>query len=80
MNRDQVYLQLTRVFRNVFDDDTIVLTPTMTAKDISGWDSLNHMNLIVATEAEFKIRFRTAELESLRNVGHFVDVIETKAA
>jgi acyl carrier protein len=80
MTTEQIYSQLTQVFRNVFDDDTITLTPTTTAADIPEWDSLSHTNLIATTESVFKIKFRTAELESLRNVGHFVEVISSKAA
>jgi len=54
------------------------LTPELTAADVPGWDSFNHINLIVATEVQFKIKFKTAELESLRNVGHLVEVIASK--
>lgn len=78
MTTEQIYAQLTDIFRDLFDDDSIVLTPETTAADVPGWDSFNHINLIVATEARFKIKFRTAEIESLRNVGHFVEVIQSK--
>ncbi len=78
MTNEQIYTQLTEIFRDLFDDDSIVLTPETTAADIPGWDSFNHINLIVATEAKFKIKFKTAEIESLRNVGHFVQVIQSK--
>ncbi len=78
MTEQQIYTRLTEVFQDVFDDESIALYPAMTAKELPGWDSLNHVNLIVAAEAAFHIKFRTAELESLRNVGHFVQVIETK--
>lgn len=78
MSTEEIYSQLTNVFHDVFDDDAIVLHPDTTARDIPGWDSFNHINLIVATEARFHIKFRTAELESLRNVGHFVEVISSK--
>ena len=54
--------------------------PEMTAADIAEWDSFNHINLIVATEAKFGIKFQTSEIESLRNVGHFVELIEKKLA
>jgi acyl carrier protein len=78
LTNEQIYTQLTEIFRDLFDDDSIVLTPETTAADIPGWDSFNHINLIVATEAKFKIKFKTAEIESLRNVGHFVQVIQSK--
>jgi acyl carrier protein len=78
MNTDQIYSQLTDIFRDVFEDQTIVPAPTLSAKDVPEWDSLNHINLIVAIEARFKIKFKTAELESLRDVGQLVDVITKK--
>ena len=78
MNSTAVYAQLTDILREVFDDDTLVATPQMKASDIPEWDSFNHINLIVAVEARFKIKFKTAEVESLRNVGHLVEIIEKK--
>jgi acyl carrier protein len=80
MTEQQIYTDLTGVFHDVFDDDTIVLRPDLTAKDVAGWDSFAHINLIVATEGRFHIRFKTAELESLQNVGHIVQLIEQKIA
>lgn len=78
MTNEQIYAQLTEIFRNLFDDDSIVLTPETTAADIPEWDSFNHINLIVATEVRFGIKFKTAEIESLHNVGHLVDIIASK--
>ncbi len=80
MDQAKIYSQLTEIFRDIFDDDAIVLRPDMTAADIEDWDSFNHINLIVATEAKFGIKFQTSEIESLRNVGHFVELIEKKLA
>ena len=78
MNETQILEALTQVFRDVFDDDNIVLTSATTAQDIEGWDSQAHVNLIVAAEMRFGIRFRTAELESLHDVGQFARLIESK--
>lgn len=78
MPKPEIYNQLNRIFQDLFDDDGIALTPLTSARDIEGWNSLAHINLIVAVEEKFKIRFKTAEIESLHNVGHFVDVIESK--
>ncbi len=80
MQQAEIYSRLTEIFRDIFDDESIVLTPETTAADIAEWDSFNHINLIVATEAKFKIKFQTAEIESMKNVGHFVDIIEKKLA
>jgi len=75
---EQIYQRLTEIFREIFDDQSIVPTAEMKASDVPEWDSLNHINLIVAIEARFKIKFKSTELESLRNVGHLVELIEKK--
>ncbi len=80
MQQRQIYAELTEIFHDLFDDDTIVLTPELTAADVPEWDSFNHINLIVAVEGHFKIKFQTAELESMNTVGHLVDLIEKKLA
>ena len=78
MSEAETYAELTKVFRQVFDDDAISLQPQTTAEDIPGWDSQAHITLAVATEAHFGITFRTAELERLKNVREFVELIELK--
>ena len=78
MASQEIYKQLTEVFHDLFDDDTIVLTPETTAEDIPGWNSLMHVNLILAVELRFKVKFKTSEVESLHTVGHLADVIESK--
>lgn len=78
MNKAQILEALTQVFRDVFDDDDILLTAATTALDIEGWDSQAHVSLIVAAEMRFGIRFRTAELESLHDVGQFAELIAGK--
>ena len=76
--QQEIYAQLTSIFHDVFDDDTLVLTPDLTAASVPEWDSFNHINLIVAVEARMKIKFQTAELESMNTVGHLVDLISKK--
>ena len=80
MQQEDLYTQLTAIFRDLFDDDTITLRPGLTAADIPEWDSFNHINLIVAVEARFGVKFQTAELESMQTVGHLVDIIQSKLA
>lgn len=80
MNKDQIREKLTSIFRDVLDDDTVVLTPQTTADDIEDWDSANHINIVVATEAAFGVRFKSAEIEELSNVGEFIEMIERKMA
>jgi acyl carrier protein len=71
--------RLTEIFRDVFDDESLVLTDAMTANDVEGWDSLSHINLIVAIEKAFKIRFTTAEVTNLKNVGELSALIQRKS-
>jgi acyl carrier protein len=70
--------QLTPIFREVFDDDGIVLTRQTTADDVDAWDSLSHMNLIMAVEMKFRVKFALGELQSLKNVGELADLVEKK--
>ena len=78
MTREEVTQKLTGSFHDLFEDDSIVLFDAMTAKDVKGWDSLNHINLIIMTEKEFKIKFTTKEIQNLPNVGNFIDLILKK--
>jgi len=79
MTEDDIMAKLTDIFREVFDDDTLVITPETTADDIPRWDSFNHINIIVGTEMRFGLRFQTAEVEALKNVGELVKLIAAKS-
>ena len=70
--------RLQDIFRDVFDDDAIILTRETTAADIEEWDSLMQMNLIVACEDEFGLRFNLREIAELKNVGGMVDLVGRK--
>ena len=80
MQQEEIYAGLTPIFHDLFDDEKLVLTPGLSAGDVPEWDSFNHINLIVAVESTFRIKFQTAELESLQTVGHLVDLISKKLA
>lgn len=71
---------LNQIFRMVFDDDGIEVTPQMTANDVDGWDSLSHVNLITTIETKFNIRFTQKELLKHRNVGDLLADIDRKLA
>ena len=73
-----VHERLEAVFRRVFDDASIVISNEMTADDVDDWDSLEHINLIIACEREFSVRFMTAEIAGLKNVGEFEAILRTK--
>lgn len=74
--------EVTAVIRDVFGDDELVLTLTSTAADVDGWDSLMHLNVIIALEKRFKVRFSTAEISDLKedgkNIGSILDLISAK--
>lgn len=71
---------LNRIFCEVFDDEDIKIAPEMTSNDIDGWDSLSHVNLIVAVESHFNIRFTQKELLAMKNIGDLHDAIMRKIA
>lgn len=73
-----VFEQLQGIFREAFDDDELVITPEMTAKDLEDWDSLMQIQLITSAERRFGVKFTTQEMNGLKNVGDFAKVIEDK--
>lgn len=79
MTRDEAYEKLQEVFRDVFDDEDIVVGDGTTAEDIEGWDSLEHINLIVSVEKKFGMKFNMGEANSMKNVGEMVDIILARA-
>ena len=78
MTREYVYEKMNEIFRNVFDDEDIVLHDETNAEDIDDWDSLEQINLIVAIENEFEMVFDMNEIADLANVGEMVDLILSK--
>jgi acyl carrier protein len=70
--------RLQEIFRDVFDDETLILTSSTSAKDIEDWDSLAQINLVAAIESEFSMKFDIAEIPTLQNVGDMIDLIEKK--
>ncbi len=75
MNKEEIMNRLTNVFRSVFDDEEINISDKTTADDIDDWDSLEHINLLVAVEQEFNIKFNMNEVGNMKNVGDMVDII-----
>jgi len=79
MTEEQAFERLTKIFRKVFDDKTLVIDRNTTADDIDDWDSLEHINLIGAVEKEFGVRFKMKEVSSMKDVGEMVDIIISRA-
>lgn len=75
MTKEEIYNALDEVFQDVFDDEEIHVTAETTADDIEDWDSLEHINLVVAVENKFGIKFNMNEVTTMKNVGEMVDII-----
>tara|TARA_B100002003_G_scaffold232173_1_gene243806 strand:+ start:345 stop:584 length:240 start_codon:yes stop_codon:yes gene_type:complete len=75
MRFSEVMGLLNPIFRDVFDDDELVIKANTTAKDIDGWDSLTHIRLVISIEKAFDLRFTAAEISALENVGEMVELI-----
>ncbi|MEA5050595.1 MAG: acyl carrier protein [Oscillospiraceae bacterium] len=80
MNRTEISEKVNGIFRDIFDDDTLVITDETTAADIEDWDSLEQINILVAMEKTFGIKFSVGEVEGLKNVGEMMDLIASKLA
>jgi acyl carrier protein len=78
MTREEVFKKLNEIFQEVFDDENITVNEQTNANDIEDWDSLEHINLVVAVEKKFSIKFNMEEVNKFKNVGEMVDIIMTR--
>ena len=78
MERKEIFEKLTEIFQNVMDNDEIVVTDTTCADDIEEWDSLTQIQLVVAIEKAFGIKFNSKEITTWQNVGEMVDSVMSK--
>jgi|LauGreDrversion4_1035100.scaffolds.fasta_scaffold505162_2 acyl carrier protein len=75
MNKELILEKVNQIFRKVFDEENIVINYSSSAMDIEEWDSLNNIQIIIAVEKEFKIRFQSSEIRGWNNVGEMCDAI-----
>ncbi|HBK07854.1 MAG TPA: acyl carrier protein [Acetobacteraceae bacterium] len=75
----EIYRGLNEIFSDVFMRDDLTLTPALNAKDVKGWDSFKQIEIIMASEEKWGIKFNTRELDALRTLGDLAKMIETKA-
>ena len=80
MSRDEILEQVTDIFRDEFDDDSILLTDATVAWDVDGWDSLMHISLLAAIEDAFDFKFEMKDVVGMKNVGEMLDIIERETA
>jgi acyl carrier protein len=71
-----LFIKVRNIFREIFDDDSLVISENMLKTEIEDWDSIAHVNLVLAIEEEFSIRFTTDEVASVKSVGDFMAVIK----
>ncbi len=79
MTEPQIYEKLTTIFHDVFLRDDMVLSAALSARDVPDWDSFKQIEIIIAVESQFGIKFGTREMDSLKNVGDLVRLIADKA-
>jgi acyl carrier protein len=79
MDEPRIYARLAEIFNDVFEEDSISVTPELSAKDVDGWDSLTHIRLVLTIEKAFKVKFSTSEIGKLQNVGDLVALIKARA-
>jgi acyl carrier protein len=78
MTREELFDGVQNIFRDIFDEDDMVIEDKTSSDDIEDWDSLNHINLVSAIEKEFEIRFALGELMALKDVGAMIDLMIEK--
>lgn len=78
MEKQVIIEKITKIFREVFSDNNIVINDEMTANDVENWDSLTHMLMITKVEEEFGVKFKLKELNKLKQVGDIVSLLVEK--
>ena len=78
MENTEIYEKLTPIFRDVFDDESLVLRPDLTADEVDEWDSLSHIRMVLAVQKSFNIKFSAGEIGKIKNVGELVDLINSR--
>jgi acyl carrier protein len=79
MENNEIVSRLTPIFRDVFNDDALIVSEGMTAADVPTWDSLSNINMIIAVEKAFGVKFSIKDVRSLKNVGELLALIKKKA-
>jgi acyl carrier protein len=79
MEKTEIYKNLTEIFRDVFDDESIILRPDLTADDVDDWDSISHIRMVLMVQKAFHVKFSASEIGKLKNVGELADLVNAKA-
>jgi len=78
MDEAAILSRLNALFREIFDNVSLVLSPETAAADVPGWDSMTHITIVVEVERRFGVKFQTSEIETLRDIGDFLALIGKK--
>jgi acyl carrier protein len=78
MSKDEILSKINEIFRDIFNDETLQITEQSSAKDIDEWDSLNNIQIVIAVEKKFKVRFKAADIRNWNNVGEMCDSIASQ--
>jgi acyl carrier protein len=78
MDEPQIYARLTEIFQDVFDEESITVTPELSAENMDGWDSLTHIRLMLTVEKAFQIKLSVSDIGKLSNVGDLVTLIKAR--
>ena len=78
MERSEILNEIQNILRDVLEDDEIIASEELCAKDVHGWDSLSHVNIIEATEQRFNVKFTIGEIVVLNNIAGLIDLIQSK--
>ena len=76
MSNEQILDQITKIFRSIFKDNSIIVNEATSAQDIDDWDSLNNIQIVIAVEKHFKVRFKSSEIRTWKNVGEMINSIQ----
>lgn len=75
MTRDEILKKINEIFHDIFSDDSIVITESSNAADVEEWDSLNNIQIVIAVEKTFKVKFKSSDIRAWAKVGDMVDAI-----
>ncbi|HXD91860.1 MAG TPA: acyl carrier protein [Bacteroidia bacterium] len=78
MKNEEIINEIEKIFKDILDNEDIHLTETTSASDIDEWDSLSHIQLIVAIEKHYKIKFYSSEIHAWKNVGQMMESLKNK--
>jgi len=78
MTKEDIFISVQEIFRDIFDDEDLLIENSTNSDDIEDWDSLNHINLVSAIEKEFDIKIALGELMELKDIGAMIDLMTKK--